>query len=386
MDQNWGDSTLIQHIGEEVKHCGAVNPPIFQNSLFVFDDLDTFTDRDRKPDGPGFSYSRLGNPSLTIVEKKIAALERTDKAKVFGSGMAAISAAILACVQQGSHVVAVDMCYGPTQSFLNEYLDRFGVTVTYVSGLSTDEVLAAIKPETTLLYLESPSSLIFRMQDFRRITEECRRRGVTTITDNSYSGAIHQKPATLGVDVIVHSATKYLAGHSDLVAGVVAGSEEFIDRLTMREINWLGGLIMPMGAWLLMRGMRTLKIRMKFAQEQGNALAAFLQSQSWVERVHHVGLEDFSQKDLRDSQMTGSSSLLSFEPKDQDPTKLKQFIEALDVFQLGVSWGGFESLAVPLEISPMGWDGPRRLVRLYAGFEEMEDLTADLTQAAAQAW
>ncbi|MCC7435317.1 MAG: PLP-dependent transferase [Methanoregulaceae archaeon] len=386
MDQQWGDGTRLQHVGEEVKHCGAVNPPIFQNSLFVFDDLDVFLSRDRKPDGPGFSYSRLGNPSLTIVEKKIAALERTDKAKVFGSGMAAISAALLACVEQGSHVLAVDMCYGPTQGFLNEYLNRFGVTVSYVSGVDTDELLAAIRPETTVLYLESPSSLIFRMQDFRTITAECRRRGITTITDNSYSGGIHQKPATMGVDVVVHSATKYLAGHSDLVAGVVAGSEQFIDRLTEREINWLGGLIMPMGAWLLMRGMRTLKLRMRHAEEQGNALAQFLTAQSWVERVHHVGLDDFPQRDLRDSQMSGCSSLLSFEPKDQDADKLRRFIEALQIFQLGVSWGGFESLAVPLEISPMGWDGPRRLVRLYAGLEEMEDLTADLTQAAAQAW
>lgn len=386
MDQPWGDSTLIQHIGEEVKHCGAVSPPIFQNSLFVFDDLDVFLNRDRKPDGPGFSYSRLGNPSLTIVEKKLAALERTDKAKVFSSGMAAIASAIMACVEHGSHIVAVDLCYGPSQGFMNDYLNRFGVSVTYVSGLDTEETLAAIRPETTLMYLESPSSLIFRMQDFRTITAECRRRGITTMTDNSYAGGIHQKPATMGVDVVVHSATKYLAGHSDLVAGVVAGSEAFIDRMTEREIQYFGSLIMPMGAWMLMRGMRTLKLRMRHAEEQGNALAAFLREQPWVERVHHVGLEDFPQRELRDSQMTGSSGLLSFEPRDQSEANFRRFIEALELFQLGVSWGGFESLAVPLEISPMGWDGPRRLIRLYAGFEEMEDLTADLAQAAAQAW
>ncbi len=379
------DATLLQHLGEEEKIKGAVTPPLFQNSLYVFDSVDTFMDRDRKPDGPGYSYSRLGNPTLSVLEQKLAGLERTDKAKVFGTGMAAISAAILACVEHGSHVVCVDTAYGPTQSFLNEYLPKFGVTTTFVSGLDLDETLAAIRPETKLLYLESPGSIIFRMQDFAKITAYCRERGITTITDNSYSAGVFQKPATLGVDVIVHSGTKYLAGHSDMTAGVLCASADFVDRLTMREINWLGGLIMPFGAWLMLRGVRTLPMRMRHAQEQGNALAAFVRSQSWSRKVYHVGFDDFEGREMRDLQMTGSSSLLSFEPTDQNLEWSKRFIEALNVFQLGVSWGGFESLAVPLEMSPIGWEGSRRVIRLYGGFEDIEDLVADLAQAAQKA-
>ncbi len=379
------DATLLQHLGEEEKIKGAVSPPVFLNSLFVFDNLDDFVNPNRKLDGPEFYYTRVGNPSLTIVEKKIAALEKTDKAKVFGSGMAAITAAILACVEQGSHIVCVDTSYGPTREFLAVYLPKFGVTTTFVSGLDTDELIAAIRPETTLVILESPGSLIFRLQDFRAITTYCREKGIKTMTDNSYAAGVFQKPAELGVDIVCQTATKYLAGHSDLVAGVVAGSEEFIDTMTMREIQWLGSLLMPFGAWMLMRGMRTLKVRMKHAEEQGNAMCAWLKSQPWVDRVFHVGDPDFPQKALRDAQMTGSNSLLSFAPKDQSDEWTRAFIQGLEVFQLGVSWGGFESLSVPLDIEAIGYDGPKRVIRLYVGLEELEDLTADLANAAGKA-
>ncbi len=376
------DATLLQHLGEEEKIKGAVSPPIFLNSLYVFDDLDTFIDRDRKPDGPGFSYSRLGNPSVTIVEQKVAALERTEKAKIFGSGMAAITASILACVEQGSHVVCVDTSYGPTRTFLSEYMPKFGVSTTFVSGLSTDEVMDATRPETSLVILESPSSIVFRLQDFRAITRACREKGITTMTDNSYSAGVFQKPAELGVDIVVQTATKYLAGHSDLVAGTAAGSAEFIDRLMMRELQWIGSIINPFGAWMLMRGMRTLKLRMRHAQEQGNAMCAWLKEQPWVDRVFHVGDPCFARSELRDAQMTGSSSLLTFAPKDQSDAWTRAFDRGLKMFQLGVSWGGFESLAVPLDVEAIGYDGPKRLIRLYVGLEEFEDLTADLAQAA----
>lgn len=376
------DATLLQHLGEEEKIKGAVAPPIFLNSLFVFDDLDVFLNRDRKPDGPGFSYTRLGNPSLTIVEKKLAGLERTDKAKAFGSGMAAITASIMACVEKGNHVVCVDTSYGPTRGFLSEYMPKFGVDTTFVSGLSVEDTMDAVRPETSLVVLESPSSLVFRMQDFRRISAACREKGITTMTDNSYAAGYWQKPATLGVDVVVQTATKYLAGHSDLVAGVVAGSEAFVDRMTMNEIQWIGSLINPFGAWMLNRGMRTLALRMRHAQEAGHTMAAWLGEQPWVDRVYHAGAADHPQRELRDSQMSGSSSLLSFAPVNQGDPWTRTFIQALEVFQLGVSWGGFESLSVPLDVDPIGWDGPTRLIRLYVGLEEMEDLTNDLTQAA----
>lgn len=377
--------TLLQHLGEEEKPYGAVTPPITQTSLFVFDQYDAFVHR--VEDGPGepYVYSRVTNPTNEIPETKIAMLEGTGACRLFNSGMAAISASVMSAVASGSHVVCIDTAYGPLQQFLRDYMPKFGVTTTFVPGISTEEILDSIRPETSLVYLESPSSILFRMQDFEAITAHCKAKGITTITDNSYSGAIFQQPAQFGVDLIVHSATKYIVGHSDVVAGVSAGSSERLRDLMKSEVPLLGAALAPFPAWLLLRGLRTLPMRMRHAQEAGNAMSSWLQTQPWVERVYHVGSPDYQYKELRGKQMTGSSSLLSFEPVDQSEEWSRRFIEAQRVFQLGVSWGGFESLCVPLQMHPGDWAEPRRLLRVYCGFENVVDLQNDLTQAAAVA-
>lgn len=380
--------TILQHLGEEEKIKGAVVPPIFQNSLYVFDSLEEFStviDRYNGGDQNAYFYARHGAPNLTILEQKIAALEGVDRAKVFAGGMAAISAAIFACVETGSHVVCVDSCYGPTRRFFDEYLKRLGILTTFVEGSDTDEVIAAIRPETTLVYLESPGSLIFKMQDLEAIASYCKSKGILTMIDNSYASPLFQNPAKFGIDVVLHSATKYLAGHSDLTAGVVAGSNEFMDRLIRQEIDLIGGLIAPFTGWLLLRGMRTLSLRMKHAQEQGNTIAKWLVEQPWVEEVRHVGLDSFDQKALREKQMTGTSSLLSFIPKNQSTEWLSNFMNGLKVYQKGVSWGGFESLAVGFPYKPMDWSEARNIIRIYNGLEDPADLIEDLKQAAEKA-
>lgn len=377
--------TWIQHLGEEEKIKGAVVPPLFQNSLFVFDTYQEFTgsfERVVSGDTDAVIYARHGTPSMVPLEQKLAALEGVDFAKVFAGGMAAITAAIFACVEAGSHVVCLDTCYGPTRRFLGEYLQRYNVTTTFVDGLTPESVIDAIRPETTLVYLESPGTFLFRLQDLEAISTVCKERGITTMIDNSYPTPIFQNPARFGIDVILHSATKYLAGHSDLTAGVVAGSKTFMERLIRQEIDLIGGLVAPFPAWLLLRGIRTLSLRMKHAHAQGNTMAAFLREQTWVERVYHAGFEDFPQKDLRDKQMTGTSSLISFEPKNQSDEWLENFLNSLDVFQMGVSWGGHESLAVGFPYQPMDWESPRKLIRLYCGLEDAVDLCEDLSQAA----
>jgi cystathionine beta-lyase/cystathionine gamma-synthase len=371
--------TLLQHLGEEDKAFGAVTPPIVQTSLFVFDDVDSFVNRDDSdPEGP-FVYSRVGNPNTRMLEQKIAMLEGTESCRVFNSGMAAISSSIMCVVEMGAHVVCVDTAYGPTQQFFRDYLPRFGVTTTFVPGISTEEILGAIRPETKLLYLESPSSIIFRLQDFEAITAYCRERGIVTVTDNSYCSPIFQQPARFGVDMVVHSATKYLVGHSDVVAGVAAGRGDLIHKMAKEEVALFGGALAPFPAWLMLRGMRTLPMRMRHAEETGNTIAGWLREQPWVERVFHAG---FDESPLRAKQMTGTSSLLSFQPKNQDRAWSKNFVEALDLYQLGVSWGGFESLAVPLEMRPGDWPEKRYVIRLYNGFEHTGDLIADLGHAA----
>jgi len=371
--------TLLQHLGEEDKAFGAVTPPIVQTSLFVYDDVESFVTRDDAAQEGSYCYSRVGNPNNRMLEKKLAMLEGTDTARVFSSGMAAISAAIMAVVESGAHVVCVDTAYGPTQQFFRDYLPRFGVTTTFVPGISTREILDAIRPETKLVYLESPSSIIFRLQDFEAITAYCRSKGIKTITDNSYCSPLFQQPARYGVDLVVHSATKYLVGHSDVVAGVCAGPMEIMDRMARNELPLFGAALPPFPSWLMLRGMRTLGLRMRHAQEVGNAVGAWLKDQTWVERVFHAG---FSTDPLREKQMSGTSSLLSFEPKNQDKEWSVKFVEALNIYQLGVSWGGFESLAVPLQLQPGDWPEARYLIRLYNGLEHVPDLLNDLNKAA----
>lgn len=371
--------TLLQHLGEEDKAFGAVTPPIVQTSLFVFDDVDSFVNRDDSREGEPWVYSRVGNPNLTMLEKKLAMLEGTESARVFNSGMAAISAAILTAVESGSHVVCVDTAYGPTQQFLRDYLPKFGVTTTFLPGLSTEEILGAIRPETKLVYLESPGSILFRLQDFEAITSYCRERGIITITDNSYCSPIFQQPAQFGVDLVVHSATKYLVGHSDVVAGVVAGRRHLLQNIAKNEMPLLGAALAPFPAWLMLRGMRTLPMRMRYAQETGNAIAGWLKEQPFVGQVFHAG---FDKSPLKEKQMDGTSSLLSFQPKNQAREWSVRFVEALQIYQLGVSWGGFESLSVPLEMQPGDWPEKRFIVRLYNGFEHVPDLLADLKQAS----
>lgn len=374
--------TILSHFGEEEKIQGAVVPPIFQNSLFTFPNMQEFMDAGPKANREeAYVYSRVGNPTVTVAERKIARLECTESCRVFGSGMAAISSAVMSAVESGAHCVVVDTCYGPLRQFLTDYLPRFGVSTTFVDGADACELIDAIRPDTKLVYLESPGSLIFRLQDIEKIATYCREKGITTAIDNSYASPIFQQPAKLGIDMVVHSATKYLGGHSDITAGVVAGSAQRLEKMTGEEIALFGTLIAPFPSWLLTRGLRTLAIRMKRHEESGNAVAAFLEEHPKVQRVHHVGLASFPQRELFVKQMQGSTGLLSFEPKCQDRDKIYAFVEALDIFQIGVSWGGFESLSVPIEMHPIAWSDKRWIVRLFIGLESPRDLIADLDQA-----
>ncbi|MCE9558018.1 MAG: aminotransferase class I/II-fold pyridoxal phosphate-dependent enzyme, partial [Armatimonadetes bacterium] len=321
------------------------------------------------------------NPTLNILEKKVAALEHCDRAKIFGSGMAAISAAIMSCVKTGAHVVCVDTCYGPTKQFLRDYLPKFGVSVTFIEGCDPEHVIDAFETNTTLLYLESPSSILFMVQDLETLCTAAHERGIKVAIDNSYSSPIFQTPADFGVDIVLHSATKYLSGHSDVVAGALACSQEHFSAMLDNEISLFGGAIAPLPAWLMLRGLRTLPIRMKAHQEAGNIVANWLRIQPRVVRVNHIGFEEHPQREWIQKQMSGSAGLVSFELDEPGLEPVRKFLDALKVFQMGVSWGGFESLAVPVEMHPIGWSEPRIVIRLYCGLEAPEDLLEDLAQA-----
>lgn len=374
-------ATMLQHLGESRPSGSPVTPPIVQTSLFVFDSCEELWEAQSESFGPPFAYSRISNPTNDIAEQKISALEGTERSKLYGSGMGAISSAILSCVERGSHIVALDTCYGPTKQFIADYLPKFGIRSTFVDGQTAESFLDAVQPETTCVYLESPGSIVFRLLEVERICRECRARGITTIFDNSYATPIYQRPASLGADIVVHSATKYIAGHSDLCAGALCTSAERMKAIVDRETALFGSALGPFPAWLLLRGLRTLHLRMAWAQTSGNAIADFLESRAEVAEVFHVGRGSERDRTLFAANMTGSSSLLSFVPNFQDMEKVKRFVEALELFQIGVSWGGFESLSVPIYMQPMDWPEPRWVIRLYCGLEDPKDLASDLARA-----
>lgn len=375
--------TILQHLGEEFHHSGAVTPPIFQTSLFVHPTVASLRKMIAEPveHQVEYVYSRMGNPTLRAAEVKLAALEGTGSALLFASGMGAISAAILHSVKPGDHVVCVDTAYGPTRGFLTDYLAKWNVETTFVVGDDVAEFERAIRPNTRLFYLESPSSILFRFQDLRAVTALARSHGIATVADNSYSTPIFQQPHSMGVDIVVHSATKYIAGHSDVVAGALCASQETCDEIVMNEGQFFGGRLGPFEAWLLLRGLRTLKLRVEHAQRQGTAVFEFLKGRDEVAQIFHAGDPCHSQRGLFESQMAGSTALVSFIPKCQDESKVCAFAEALQHYQIGVSWGGFESLVVPIFGKPMDWPEEKWAIRLYSGLEDIQDLKADLDQA-----
>jgi cystathionine beta-lyase/cystathionine gamma-synthase len=378
MSDNWGFDTVCQHLAEDYSFKGAVVPPIFQNSLFVYDDMDTWEDRDKSKDK--FVYTRVSNPTTEIVEKKLAALEGTERCRLFGSGMGAISAAVMSACEAGKHIVCTDAAYGPTKALIKEYLPQFGVESTFVDGRDTRAVESAIRPNTSCIYLESPGTFFFHIQDIRAITAIARERGLTTILDNSNATPYFQQPASLGVDLVVHTATKYLGGHSDVVAGVCCGSEARMAKLVWEEGLILGAVLDPFASWLLLRSLRTLPIRMERHQQSGLEVARFLESHPKIAQVFHPGLPSHEGHDLARTQMSGTCGLVSFKPAFQDRASVKRFCEGLKLFQMGVSWGGHESLIAPLNVPETEGEW---LFRLSVGLETPADLIADLSAQLA---
>lgn len=379
-----GFETLCQHAGEDpTRYLGAVVPPIYQASLFTSPDCDTFVHRaERYPQV--YDYTRVANPTTDILQAKIAAIEHCEAARCFASGDAAVAAAILHCVGAGDHVVAVDTVYGPTKAILSNYLARFQVSTTFVPGTEVDDFARAIQPNTRLIFLESPSTMVFRLQDIRAVTALAKERNIVTALDNSWCSPYFQNPADMGVDLVIHSATKYLGGHSDLVAGVVAGARTHVDAIASREGSLLGSILDPFAAWLMLRGLRTLALRMERHQSNALAVARFLEQHPRVSRVHYPGLPSHPQYELGRRQMRGTSGLMSFELKDATRQDVFRVLDRLRYFRIGVSWGGFESLALPVRFPappspPECWGA-----RIHVGLETVEDLLEDLDNALAE--
>ncbi len=360
----------------------AVSPPIFQTSIFSFNSFDELQAAIASEE-EHFLYSRGNNPTVNLVEQKIAALEKAERAKLLSSGVSAICASIMGFVSAGDHVICVKDCYVWTRRLLETYLKRFGVTHTFVEGNHPDEIEAAIRPTTRLIYLESPTTLTFKLQDLHAIATIARARGIRTAIDNTWSTPIFANPIELGVDLVVHSVSKYLGGHSDVVAGVVAGSAKDIAHIFNTEFLQLGTVPDPMMAWLVLRGLRTLAVRMPVHFANALHVARHLADHPAVEDVLYPFLPSHPQYGLAKRQMRGGGSLFSIRLKTRDLAKVKEFVNSLRMFKRAVSWGGYESLIFPDAAHYPGDPPPDRvsLIRLHIGLEDKEAIVADLDQA-----
>ncbi|MGK9286685.1 PLP-dependent transferase [Sinorhizobium meliloti] len=360
----------------------AAVPPIYQTSLFLFDSYaeleDVFAGRSAKP-----IYSRGDNPTVRLLEQKIAEMEGAEAARAFSSGMGAIAATVLAFVRPGDRIVTVRHVYSDAFRFFEKVLKRFGILVDYIDGTDTERMIAAI-PGARLVYLESPTSMVFRLQNLPAIAQAAREHDVLTIVDNSWATPLFQRPLDLGIDIVIHAASKYLGGQSDTVAGLVAGSRDHIATINREIYPYTGAKLSPFEAWLVLRNIETLPLRMQHHHEAGLEVARWLAAQDQVDRVMHPAFTDHpGARTLR-----GYGGIFSFEVS--KAVDIVAFVDALRLIRIGVSWGGPESLVVPakaaLSISPetnvfARFNVSDRTIRLNVGLNKAKDLIADLNQA-----
>lgn len=376
-------SLTVAH--DEANAFDAVVPPIVQTSLFTFPSYDemaeTFRGETVRP-----VYTRGLNPTVRAFEEMLAKLEGGEDALGFASGMAAISSTVLSFVEPGDRIVAVRNCYPDAYRLFGTHLKRMKIDVTYVDGRDEAAVEKAM-PGARLLYLESPTSWVMEAHDVSALAAIARRHGAISVIDNSWASPIFQRPLTLGVDLVLHSASKYLGGHSDVVAGVVTGSRDHIAHIKSVAYPYLGGKLSPFDAWLLIRGMRTLPIRMRAHEVSALEIARRLQSHERVDKVFHPALANRLPPGL-----TGTSGLFSFTFR--EGVNIRTFSNRLRLFKLGVSWGGHESLIVPGEVvlrqkaqpnAAQDFGISERSVRLHVGLEGTEVLWRDIDEAITAA-
>jgi cystathionine beta-lyase/cystathionine gamma-synthase len=379
-------SYIINHLGEERENYqGSVNPPIHQTSNFAVDTVEQLRFKLQHEFESPF-YTRGHNPTVAILRKKVAALEGTEDALIFSSGSAAIAASVMNVVKSGDHVVCVQKPYGWTNFLLNQLLVHYGVTTTMIDGRDPENFKNAIQPNTKLFFLETPNTMTFELQDIEAVCKIAKEKNIVTILDNSFSTPLFQQPSALGVDIICHSGTKYFSGHSDIVAGVVCGTTERMKSIFKSEFMCLGANISPHDASAMIKGLRTLPIRVEQSARTAAKVAFFLEYHNKIKKIHWPFSNSFPQKELAKKQMKNCGGLMSIELDVDDFSQVEKFCNNLNYFLIATSWGGFESLAFPICAFSKDKNShthhlPWNLVRLYIGLEDAELLINDLDQA-----
>ncbi|MGH9831697.1 MAG: trans-sulfuration enzyme family protein [Blastocatellia bacterium] len=375
------------YAAKPLNRTSAISPPIWQTTTFSAETAEEFAEIATATKPQEF-YTRYGNPNHAMVEATMAALEGGEAALVFGSGMGAIFAAMGSLLETGDHVVAQRNHYAGATTLLKEFLPRWGIEATYVDQTNNAEFAGAVRPNTKLIYVETPVNPLMQLTDLRFVVELARPHGIVTICDNTFATPINQRPLELGVDAVIHSATKYVGGHHDVTAGALVGSKEFTDRV-WRFALVAGATLSPFDGWLLLRGLRTLGLRVERHNQNGMALAKFLEDHRAVTRVYYPGLPSHPQHELAQSQMSGFTGMLSVELRGGYAAADK-LISSLKLATRAASLGGFETLVVhPASMWSLQLSRELRestginegLVRISVGLEDEVDLLRDFERA-----
>lgn len=378
------ETAAVRGASDLEKKNAPVAPPIYQTSTFEVTDNEeqirvTTTDR---------YYTRWGNPTITLAEQTLASLEGTEGARVFASGMGAITTTILGLLKAGDHIVAQRDIYGGVTKFLSTWLPKLGIETTFVDTNDYEQHERAIQRNTKMLYLESPTNPSLRVVDMKKMAALAKQHGLISMVDSTFGTPINQRPAECGIDLVMHSGTKYLSGHADLTCGVVCGTQELMDQLWETRTT-LGNVMDPHAAWLLIRGMKTLAVRVARQNENAQRVAEFLDQHAKVRTVHYPWLKSNPQYAIAREQMSGGSGMVTFEVEGSGDDA-RRVSEAMRVFTLATSLGGVESLvSIPVLTSHAMISAEQRakmgvteqMVRLSVGIENSDDLIADLEQA-----
>lgn len=388
-DKKYGFATRAIHAGQYPDpQTGSLATPIYQTSTFTFSSAEQGSARFAGEEA-GYIYTRLGNPTQEALEKKMADLEGGEACLAFGSGMAAISGTVLALVKSGDHLLADETLYGCTHTFFSHMLSRFGVEVTYTDMSDIRNLEREIRKNTKAVYFETPANPTLKLVDIKAVSSITHSAGAMVVIDNTFMSPYFQQPLKLGADIVVHSATKYISGHGDVIAGVAVGPKEFMDTARMTTLKDIGGVISPFNAWLTLRGLKTLALRMERHNQNALAVARFLEEHPMVDSVYYPGLASHPQHHLAGMQMTGYGGLITFELKGGIEAGMRM-MNSLSLCRLAVSLGDTETLvqhpasmthsAVPREDRlKMGvTDG---MVRISVGLEDAGDIIEDLTRA-----
>jgi cystathionine beta-lyase len=373
-------ATVLTHGGRASdEHLGFVNMPVFRGSTILFKSLDELEDY-KAP----YRYGRNDNPTTRVLCELISELEGAAGTIVAPSGLSAVSTALLAAVSAGDELLMTDSAYEPTRTFANEGLARFGVTTRYYDPRIGAGIAELFTDKTKAIFVESPGSLTFEMQDLPAIAEAAHARGITVIVDNSWATPLFHRPLELGADMVMHAATKMFVGHSDAMVGTVSANEKLWGRLK-RTHRILGVAVSPDDSYLTLRGLRTLAVRMKHHNEAALAFAAWLEGQPEVEEVYHPALPSHPDHAIFKRDFSGAGSLFAFRLTQRSRDALAAMVNGFELFGMGYSWGGYESLCIPFNPSnirtAVPWNAPGQMFRVHVGLESLDDLKADMAAA-----